>query len=305
MDPGPDNSTSDCKQSNISLPVVDYLQGIITAIIIIGSICINSIVIYLVARFKKLHQRPFYLALQLVVLNLVYSVFYLPTVVVSYIARRWILGHIVCLIFGSTAGAFFTVYYFVVLVLTIDRFLTIFAPFFYTKHGNKMAVGMSISVWLLGLYRVVSAIALNCITYIPFTKLCSYTSCSIACKLNGLVFVGLLILGGVATPLVLYLLMYLRGRALDKKVMTDEEFKKRQFNNKVIKTYLLIFVIIGCVGTTNLVLFLWFVLSSTITLGHYIVLTLVGHTLSSSVTITGPVVILRNRDVRDAWKERK
>ena len=106
-------------------------------------------------------------------------------------------------------------------------------------------------------------------------------------------------------PLVLYLLMYLRGRALDKKVMTDEEFKKRQFNKRVIKTYLLIFIIIGGVGAASIMFFLWALVTSPITLGQYIVLTLIGHTMSSSVTITGPVVILRNRDVHDAWKERK
>ena len=226
--------------------------------------------------------------------------------VVGSIARQWIIGNIACQVIGSTTSPFFTMHYFLVLVLTLDRFFTIFAPFFYEKHGSKVAVGMSISAWLLGLYHMISAIALGCIVYSPISKVCNtHGSCNIVCDVHNLAFICLTLIAGVAIPLVLYLLMYLRGRALDKKVMTDEEFKKSQFNKRVIKTYLMILVIIGGIGATNIILFLWAVLSSAINLGQYIVLTLFGHTMSSSVTIAGPVVILCNKDVRDAWKERK
>ena len=105
--------------------------------------------------------------------------------------------------------------------------------------------------------------------------------------------------------MVLYVAMYLRGRQLDRKVMTVEENKKRQFNKRVLKTFFIIFIVIGGVGITSLVLFMSSLIISKITLGYYIVHTLIGRTVSNSTVIADPIIILRNKDVRDAWNEHK
>ena len=305
-----DNATAsldECEASNISLmfpAVIDYLQGIITAIIIIGSLCINSLVIYLVIKFKKLHQRAFYLALQLIVVNLVYTLSVLPATVVGSIARQWILGDIMCPIIGTMGAVFYTFQFFMVLVLTLDRFFTIFTPFFYERNGNKMAIGMSLVASLLGLCRAVSVIVLECRRYSPILKVCSSGgSTSPACKYNNIV-TSTFVLICMILSMVLYVAMYLRGRQLDRKVMTVEENNKRKSNKRVLKTFFIISVVIGGVGITSIVLYMSYVIIGKMTLGFYIIQTLIGRTLASSITIADPIIILRNKDVRDAWNER-
>ena len=302
-----DNSTVSCEASNISLmfpAVIDYLQGIINAIIIIGSLCINSLVIYLVIRFKKLHQRAFYLALQLIVINLVYTLSVLPATVVGSIARQWILGDIMCPIIGTLSAVFYPLHFFMVFVLILDRFFTIFTPFFYERNGNKMAIGMTFVVLLFGLCRAVSVIVLGCRKYSPILKVCSSGgSIRPACRYTNIA-TSTFILICMALSIVLYVAMYLRGRQLDHKVMTVEENNKRQFNKRVLKTFFIIFIAIGGVGITSIVLYISYLIIGKINLGFYIVQTLIGRTLSNSIAMVDPIIILRNKDVRDAWNQR-
>ena len=162
-----------------------------------------------------------------------------------------------------------------------------------------MAIGMSLAIWLFGLCRVVSVIVLGCRNYgINVTT-------SPACKYNHIAVATITLIVCVVLPMVLYVAMYLRGRQLDRKVMTVEENNKRQFNKRVLKTFFIIFVVIGGVGITSIVLFMLSLIISEITLGFYIIQNLIGHTLSNSITIADPIIILHNKDVRDAWNERK
>lgn len=296
-------SLQQCEEPNVSLfpAAIDYLKGIITIAIIAGSLCINILVVYLVIRFKQLRQRAFYLALQLVVLNLVFTVSVLPSVAVSSIARKWILGDVMCQIIGSINEIFFPVHYFIVLVLTLDRFFTVFTPFFYSRYGNKVAAVMSLVLWFLGLCRIVSITAPSCVVYGSVQKVCSSArSCNPACKINNVVLACLLVLFCIVLPIILYVMMYLRGRQLDRKVLTAEENAKRLFNKRVLKTFLLT---LGGVGFIGIILYVWQSFSSELTVGAYAVQSLIIGALGYGLTITDSIIILRNKDVRDVWKK--
>lgn len=99
-------------------------------------------------------------------------------------------------------------------------------------------------------------------------------------------------------------MMYLRGRQLDRKVLTAEENSKRLFNKRVLKTFLLILLTLGCFGCIRIVLFIWKIFTDELTLGTYIVQYIIGDAVGHFITVANPLIILRNRDVRDAWKER-
>lgn len=96
------------------------------------------------------------------------------------IARQWILGDAVCYILGVMSIIFYLTNFVMILVLTLDRFFTIFIPFFYDRNGNKVAVGtcMSLFVWLITLYHG--------------------SSISI-CKI---LLVGFFLIAGIVTPIV-------------------------------------------------------------------------------------------------------
>ena len=95
----------------------------------------------------------------------------------------------------------------------------------------------------------------------------------------------------------------MRGRQLDCKVSTAEENAKRQFNKRVFKTFFIIILSFGIVDIIVIIQYCWQVLVGDVTLGMYIVQSLIGRTIANSLTITNPIIILRNKDVRDAWKE--
>ena len=169
-----------------------------------------------------------------------------------------------------------------------------------------MAIGMSLVVWLFGLCRAVLAIVPGCITYNHISKVCGISgSTGPACRYSNITLSLFNLIVCVVLPMVLYVAMYLRGRQLDRKVMTAEENNKRQFNKRVLKTFFIIFSIIGGVGIIGIVLYVSSLIIGEITLGFYIVQTLIGRPLVNSITIADPIIILRNKDVRDAWNERK
>ena len=206
-----DNTTASlqqCGQHDNEFPaVIDYLQGIITLFIIAGSLCINLVIIYMIIRSKKLHQKAFYLALQLMVVNVLFALLVLPGVVVSSIAREWIFGKVICVILGMLNSAFFIAQYFIALVLTLDRFFTIFAPFFYEQHGTKVAIVMSLLLWLFALCRAIIVYVLGCIAYVPSFKLCgSVGGCMPVCAATNIVTAGIVLLFCAILPILLYVM---------------------------------------------------------------------------------------------------
>ena len=82
--------------------------------------------------------------------------------------------------------------------------------------------------------------------------------------------------------------------------MTAEENAKRLFNKRILKTFLIILLPLGGVSLTSAVLFIWVVLTDNLTLGAYAAQCF-GNVVGYSVIIIDSIIILRNKDVHDAW----
>ena len=289
-------------------PAVDYAQAAITIVIITLSMTINSMIIYLIARFKQLQQRSFYLALQHIIVNLIYTLFVLPTVVVTSIVHSWVFGSVMCLVIGGSNTLFFSAHYMMLIVMALDRLLVVFMPFFYNRHGNKIAVGLSIIFWLFIISSLTASIVLGCYAFASTYKTCSVATCGRACAVYAPLYASIMILSGLLVPLVLYLILYLKGRQLQHNVevgMSPEEKAKAAFNGRICKTFAVIALALIGVGFVAFIFCVWFIIASEVTLKYYIAQSLIGRTLSNSITIVDPIIILRNRDVRDAWAERR
>ena len=280
--------------------IVDYAQAGIMLVVMITSISINTIFIYLVLRYKELRQRAFFLAVELVTINLIYTITVQPMIIVGAIAREWVLGYAMCHVIAGISGAFFVAHFLMLLVLALDRAFTVFMPFYYERHGSKIAFGMSVALWAISLSRPISEAALGCVTFVPTYKICASTgSCNSICSVYVPVFAWIVTVPGIVAPLVLYVVMYMKGRQLNRQVVENSE---SPFNKRIFKTFFILLVAIIGVALTAFILFTWLLVSTTITIEFYIIQVLIGRTLSNSITIADPVILLRNQDVRNAWK---
>ena len=117
--------------------------------------------------------------------------------------------------------------------------------------------------------------------------------------------IKLTVFAGVIVPIVLYVMMYLKGRQLNKKLVSSKEMEtKGLFNKRIFRTFLILLIVLVGVSIIGGVLLTWFLVNPTITLAFYIVQVLVACTVSNSLTIAYPIIILSNREVREAWKNR-
>ena len=289
-------------------PAVDYVQAAVTVLIIVLSITINSIIVHLITCFKQLWQRSFFLALQAIVINLVFTALVLPTVVVTSILRSWVFGSAMCGIIGGSNTFFFTGQYLMLVVMALDRFLTVFMPFFYDRHGNKIAVGMSIITWSYAFFDAIISTALGCTTFVPMYKTCIGAFCNKICAVIVNAHTGIVTLSSIIVPLVVYMILYLKGKQLQHETnvgMSPEERAKTAFNGRICKTFAIIAVAFLGVILISFSFYGWFILAPDITTEFYIIQCFAAYTLASCTTITNPIIILRNRDVYDAWAEHR
>ena len=298
----------DCENSTVDFippPVVDYIQAAITLVIIVASMTVNLLIVYLVVRSKILRQRAFLLALLLVTFNLCYTVVPLPIVFVSAILRRWVFGDVACLILGGINDAFFSANFITMFVLTLDRFFTIFMPFYYNRHGNKIAIGMSFLPWIVAMLSFIINGSLECFDYSPTAKVCVASgNTGTACTVSTTAFAWGITFAGIIVPIVLYTIMYVKGRQLNKQLVISEEMKaKGNFNKRIFRTFLVLLITLVGVSVVAAILFTWLVVRPRINQAFYIVQVLVGRTLASGIAIAHPIIILLNRDVREAWKK--
>ena len=292
---------------------VGYVQAVITILIIVFSLGVNSMIIYLIARFKELRQRSFFLALQLIVINLVYTVLLLPTVVVGSIVHSWVFGPVMCTIIGGYNDFFFSCHFIMLIVMALDRFFAVFMPFFYDRHGNKIAIGLSITAWVFVSIRPITELALGCFRFVLTHKTCCGTGCSTpgGCAVFIPVFSWLAVLSGIIVPTTVYVVLYLKGRQLQHNIdvgLSLEEKARAAFNGRICKTFAMIVLAYVGVGLVVLIFYGWFTIAPEATLESlefYVLQCLIGRTFSSSITIVNPIIILRNRDVRDAWAKLK
>ena len=308
-------------------PAVDYVQATTVLITMILAIIMNGFVIFLVARHKVLHQMAFYLALQIIVAHLIFSVTVLPFIFVTAILREWRLGLVMCQLLGSIHDTIITSRYLLTFVLTMDRVISVFYPFFYLRHGGKVSICNSVIAWILSLARSVTSLegVMSCTKYLPIFKMCSGAPfCSENCRIHILIFSAILAAFGVIIPFLLYIVLFFKAKIIryrfTNSIQTQQDSsssvpsndgmnpaqsqsasrKTNQHNHRATWTFVILTaVIIGC----SLPPYILYTVENNIPGTSPPVLTIlqiiVGRTLVHCLAVADPIVILRNRDVRD------
>lgn len=291
--------------------VLPYSSALLTALRIVqatyyivlfllGSV-LNLLIIVLVGKFKSLQTLSFAVALQIVVLNLYRSVLFLVSALPNIVADRPIFSGYLCVFNGFLLYSAALVRTFLMIVLVIDRFMSIFAPYFYPRHSLKIVFILSILSWLLSVVGSVLPLPgiLDCYSFVQTSQFCFfYHICSRDCSLLGRMLVAILTPVTII-PFFLYGLIYCKAKKLQNSSIVPSGARRNEW--KATFTFFLLFISLVGANLPNIVV--GFVISLHYTMS---VLPPVMHVLlvmasigPSFLVISDPIVIMRNKDVSD------
>ena len=294
-------------------PVVDHIQATIVMVMLVLSLVLNGFVVFLVARYRVLQHRGFFLALQLVVANLVSNSVVRLVTFTNCIARRWLYGDIMCELFGILQYGLAAVRFLLMLVLALDRTFTVFLPFHYAKHGNKISTVMSLAAWSVSFVRVLIPLrgVMNCYAYLPAFKICTAVSCSSTCQIYTLSMLGVLGALGCLVPFLLYILLFCKAKKLKRQlrltpvttpggIRAPTDVFRSQQNRRTLVTFLILSIaLVGSVLPPFILYAIQFAFPGKPPSVLLVLQILLGRTFFYALSVADPIVILRNSDVKE------
>lgn len=320
------NFSLTCAAASINRPVMlPYSQTLVTTVrsiqtffyilIFVFGMFLNTLVIVLVAKYKTLHTRSFAIALQVIVLNLILSCTALLLRPITAIANRWLFGEVICIITGYLYLTFLLLRALLMLVFVIDRFLTVFFLFSYPKHSHVLILTLSVATWVFSiLFRSLGFPGiLDCYSFVSTSFLCVHSSrCSPECAIAANVNLGILLGPATTIPIILYAALYWKAKRLKKRrasvlvtlassqtTNAGHGIRKKEWKANI--TFFMLFVAVFVLTTPVVTLNLIFA-AVTRRIGPssviYVIRSFISP-MSSVLVISDPIVIMRNRDIKD------
>ena len=252
------------------------------------------------------------------VANILTAVVLILPMMVTTIADRWVLGVHVCVAAGVSFIVTSIIRTGIMFVFVIDRFLSVFFPFFYLRHKVKIAVSLSVFTWvfiLLGRLLTIPSI-LDCTGFILAYNTCSALStCHPVCSIYSTTFFVIISLPATVLPMFLYTALYFKARLFQRNTarVADEggerdamSAEERKRERRVTTTFLLLFVTLFAVTapTSGTIIAISRVYPSESLTGAVIVQVLMGEGVSL-LLVTDPIVIMRNKDVLEILSQMK
>ncbi len=286
--------------------IVKYYQMVNSLIVFFLGVFLNTFVVVLLLKFKKLRTLSFALALQIVLINLVNSLSF-ATEIISNIANQWFFGEYICVLVGFLHFLAYITRIVLMLVFVIDRCLTIYIPFAYPKYRQKIVCTLSVIAWLLVfLIAIVMLPGLfDCYAYTPFRYGCIVSSrCSRACFTLLNINTAVIVLPSIIMSTILYISLFWKAKKAKESdnapanIQANDEQKKEwratiTFSLMFLALFLLIFpfflnlLVFRIVHAIIDVQRFWSVLSGLL------------FNLVTFLVVMDPIFIMRNRDVRD------
>ena len=315
-----DNLTLTCAARNIQGPIelpysstltitVRVIQSLYCLFIILAGSFLNTVVIILVAKYKKLQNLSFLVSLQVMAINLMWSVSILPGLV-TVIADKWLFGEYVCAIAGWILTTTTITRTLLMCVFVIDRYLAVAWPYFYPKYKFKVTVTLSVASWVFSVLMNSAMLPwfLDCYTFASISKMCVSSfrcnhSCSIFVRIFTAILVPLIIL-----PVVLYTILYCKSRNI-RRSTSSEAIGTIKNEWKATITFSLLFLTLFAL--TVPIMSINIILSAFLRgdNGEYppaaYPIVVINSSLVFLLIITDPVVIMRDKDVKEVLKEIK
>ena len=241
-----ENATLSCLAESIQVSVATQLpnssaltmamrgvRAFLCIIMIFGGTFLNSLVIVLVAKYKKLQTLSFAIALQVVVIDLLLSPI-LVVNLVSAIANGWLFGEHFCAFIGFVILIMASMRTFLMFIFVIDRFLSVFLPFSYPKHKVKVAVSLSVLCWPLSIILNAAMLPglLNCYRFNALSWTCFFSSkCSGNCSAFIAVYLSLIVIPITVLPIILYIALFCKAKKARKNdaAVSDSSSQRKEW----------------------------------------------------------------------------
>jgi len=280
-----------------------------TPISVLG-VSLNSFVIYLVIKNKKLQTLSFVIALQVMILNILLSV-YVFTIVLTTLAGRWVLGTYACAALGFLSFTSVLILTTTMFVFVVDRFLSVFTPYFYPRHKIKIAISLSVISWVVNIAFNICYFPgiLDCYGFADGANVCGFLqSCDAACIIHNGVYLAVVTLPSIIVPLVMFTVLYCKARSLHKSEVTAQgdgsELHSRE--RRATITFFLLFITLFAV-TVPMIIF-DVVVDSSLPSNQplppvFYILQIVKGAVLSLLILMDAIVVMCHRDIKDALSE--
>ena len=298
--------------------IVTTIQAIAVTLIAVTGLVLSVFLACVIILEKKLHRRSFIIGLQIVFLDIGFIVLVQIPLIVTASARDWVFGSALCQMLGALSLFVATWRWPVMFILTLDRFLSVFKPFHYTKHANKI-------MFLLSIIALIASVGVSLVPLSDFgcyhfqetalTCLISWECKNILCFLYYIFISGLVFtIGGIA-PLIMYLAMYIKARKIAKRYVravgpieeepTNPPQKITSEDKRASVTILILFIsLIGLTTPFYLVVAVYeFCAILGINLPRILILFYFLNNIYYALPIADAIVIMKNKDVKGVLKK--
>ena len=297
-------------------PAINYIQAGIALVTGIIGLLLNIFILFIIIKYRSLHQRLMFIAIQITIVEIAYSLLVPPAIFVSGIARDWLLGEAMCNILGIVNDGFAYFRFMMTFILTLDRFVSVFLPFFYEKHSKSIILSLLSLVYFTTFFRVFLPVKgiMGCYVYVSTNKICTaFSNCSFGCYYFVLVSVVLIVFIGSFLPLVMYMVIFCKAyrlrRAMRRIVPENLSAESQRVNETskesfqvTVTMFILLMSVIGCTSPAFILYAVQFF--TNITHGAFFaVVILVGRTSFNSIPVVDAIAIMRDKEFRVAVKK--
>ena len=299
---------------------VVILEIVFLAIVAVGTILLNSYVLFLVCKFKFLRYRSIIVCLSVVVSDLLLGFTYLLPAMINASARDWVFGGVLgCTIIGYIVFYLLGVRWMVMGLIALDRFFYIVFPLSYIRWSKPFNIVLTILAWIVPL----SFHALAFSGREGFDFRAGFSHCAVNCKDDRVcsnvvtVIFALQLVVGAIVPIILYTIMYIYSRVKKREIQLGTQIGEetdRKGRRSIISipatwssrdlnalfTFLLVFIVFLI---ANIPVYFVSILRpinteiySQIPLWAHFIITDLFYILG----VLDPIIIMRNRDFRKA-----
>ena len=202
-------------------PAISYVQVAIALIMGFTGFFLSLFVLFMIIKYKRLHQRMMYLAAQVVAVDLLYTFTIPPVIFTSGVAGTWLLGTAACNILGMIHDGFVMFRFLMTLILTLDRFVSVFWPFFHLKQSTFPLCVLISMVYFISIARVIIPLQgmLDCYLYVHTLKTCTvFSGCSDSCFWLVVTHSIIVLLFGMLLPLLLNAILFCKSNQVSRSM---------------------------------------------------------------------------------------
>ena len=292
-----------------------------SCIFIAGSV-LNILLFYVIVRYKKLHTLTFGISSQIVVLDLVVLFGVEIFRLVTLFSNEWLFGAGMCSFTGIIGGYSGMARSFLMVIFVTDRFLSVFAAYFYPRHDKKIAITLSAIAWVVPLFLQVPILPglVDCYSFSAPKSQCEFNVlCNPPCRPYANLYIFLILVPATLTPVVLYALLCWKVKTIQRGNVVaataaaggDPEAIacRRQQDRKAAVTFFLLFMAAFLLTSPALVVVALAGIAvraiGPSALPVAFVLVAIFTSVSGLLVVADPIVIMRHSDVKEVLREIK